>query len=85
MRTIFDLIANEWKPWFRKYKWLPGNEQQTWTPWFSFLRVLFGLKPTKGDFELFQACTGRTVRLPAVSPRRGSAVVADPASPGCWR
>jgi hypothetical protein len=60
MRTIFDLIANEWKPWFRKYKWLPGNEQQTWTPWFSFLRVLFGLKPTKGDFELFQACTGRT-------------------------
>jgi len=60
MKTIFDLIANDWKPWFRKYKWLPGNEQQTWLPWFSFLRVLFGSKLTAADVELFQACTGRT-------------------------
>jgi hypothetical protein len=60
MRTIFDLISNEWRPWFRAYKWLPGKEQQTWVPWFSFLRVLFGLKPTKDDIELFQACTSRS-------------------------
>ena len=50
MKTIFDLIANDWQPWFRRFKWLPGKEQQTWLPWFSFLRVLFGLKPTAGRY-----------------------------------
>jgi hypothetical protein len=60
MKTIFDLIANDWRPWFRAFKWLPGKEQQTWLPWFSFLRVLFGSKLTAADIELFQSCTGRT-------------------------
>jgi hypothetical protein len=60
MKTIFDVIANEWRPWFRKFKWLPGNEQQTWTPWFAFLRTLFGLELSENDLELFQACTGRS-------------------------
>jgi Terminase large subunit, T4likevirus-type, N-terminal len=60
MRTIFDLVANEWKPWFRKFKWLPSQEQQTWSPWFAFLRVLFGMVCGEADVELFHACTGRT-------------------------
>jgi hypothetical protein len=57
--TIFDLIAKEWKPWFRKSKWLPGKQQQTWSAWFAFLRILFDLPLEPGD-ELFRQCTGRT-------------------------
>jgi hypothetical protein len=60
MKPIFDVIANEWRPWFRKFKWLPGKEQQTWTPWFAFLRTLFGLELSDADLELFQSCTGRS-------------------------
>jgi hypothetical protein len=60
MRTIFDLIANEWRPWFRKFKWLPGKEQQTWAPWFTFLKVLFGPALDDADIALFGACTGRS-------------------------
>jgi hypothetical protein len=57
--SIFDLIKSDWKPWFRRFKLLRGKEQQTWSAWFSFLRILFGLKLTAGDLELFRQCTGR--------------------------
>jgi Terminase large subunit, T4likevirus-type, N-terminal len=60
MRTIFDVVANEWRPWFRKFKWLPSAQQVTWTPWFSFLRVLFGEKLSDADLELFRQCSGRS-------------------------
>jgi hypothetical protein len=62
MRTIFDLIANEWKPWFRRFTWLPGKQQNSWANWFSFLRIWFGDKLTEDDVRLFQLCTGRTDR-----------------------
>src|SRR5262249_47905035 len=57
---VFDVIDAEWKPWFRKFKWLPGKQQETWSAWFTFLRVLFGHSLSKDDVELFQRCTGRT-------------------------
>src|SRR5581483_1221134 len=60
MRPIFDVIANEWRPWFRKFKSLPGKQQQTWLPWFSFLRILFGNDLGADDVALFRECTGRT-------------------------
>jgi hypothetical protein len=58
--TIFDIIADEWRPWFRRFKWLPGKQQETWAAWFTFLRVLFGLALNEDDIELFRRCTGRS-------------------------
>jgi phage terminase large subunit-like protein len=60
MKTIFDLIANEWRPWFRRHKWFPGKLQQTCGPWFGFLRTLFGHELSEADVKLFQECTGRS-------------------------
>jgi hypothetical protein len=57
---VFDIINDEWKPWFRRHKWLPGKQQETWAAWFTFLRVLFGDKLSAADLELFHRCTGRT-------------------------
>jgi hypothetical protein len=59
-QSIFDLIAEEWRPWFRKFKWLPSAQQQTWSQWFGFLRVLFGEELNAADLALFQQCTGRS-------------------------
>ena len=69
-RTIFNLVANEWKPWFRKFKWLPGKQQNTWAAWFAFLRVMFGEKLSEADLELYRQCTGRSD-----TPTGGSAFV----------
>jgi hypothetical protein len=57
---VFDVINDEWKPWFRRHKWLPGKQQETWAAWFTFLRILFGHTLTEADIELFQRCTGRS-------------------------
>jgi len=45
------------EPWFRKRFF---QAEATWGPWFSFLKVLFGLDVTEADLELFRQCTGRT-------------------------
>jgi hypothetical protein len=37
----------------------------TWGAWFSFLRVLFGLRLSAADLSTFQECTGRTDRPPS--------------------
>jgi hypothetical protein len=60
MTTVFDLIADEWSPWFRRHKWLPGKQQDTWRAWLSFLRVLFGDELSDDDLALFRQCTGRS-------------------------
>jgi hypothetical protein len=59
-RDIFSVISNEWRRWFRKFKWLPGEQQQTWTPWFGFLRTVFGMPLSESDLALFQKCSGRS-------------------------
>jgi hypothetical protein len=58
--TIFELIAKEWQPWFRRHKWLPGKQQDTWRAWLSFLRVLFGDKLSEDDLATYAQCTGRS-------------------------
>ena len=53
-------------------------QEPSWQPWFSLLRVLFGLPLEDGDLELFKQCTGRTApreggytELWAIAGRRG--------------
>ena len=58
--SIFDIIADEWRPWFRRHKWLPGKQQDTWSAWFAFLRILFDLPLQAGDVDLWRQCSGRT-------------------------
>jgi hypothetical protein len=36
-------------------------QNESWRSWRCFLRAFFGLKPVRGDKELFTQCTGRTV------------------------
>jgi hypothetical protein len=51
--TILDAIGdrNLFAPWFR--------DRTTWAAWFVFLRALFGLPLTAGEFPLFRECTRR--------------------------
>jgi hypothetical protein len=51
--TILTAVTEIWPSWFR--------DPATWAPWFSFLRVLFGLRLDEADLELFKTCTGRTL------------------------
>jgi hypothetical protein len=52
--TILDVVTNPdiWGKWFK--------DGATWRPWFTFLRVLFGLSLDDDDLALYRACTGRT-------------------------
>jgi hypothetical protein len=46
-------------PWFKR-RWFRKDE--TWSAWFSFLRVMFGLDLDDTDLALFHRCTGRSDR-----------------------
>jgi hypothetical protein len=52
--TILQCAAASgvWKPWFR--------DPQTWTPWRTFLSVLFGLSLDDEEHALYRQCTGRS-------------------------
>jgi hypothetical protein len=52
--SILDACADPvlFARWFR--------DRATWTAWFAFLRVLFGLAMTDEDLALFARCTGRS-------------------------
>jgi hypothetical protein len=52
--SILDACADPalFARWFR--------DRATWTAWFAFLRVLFGLAMTDEDLALFVRCTGRS-------------------------
>jgi hypothetical protein len=68
--SIFDIIADEWRPWFRRFKWLPGKQQETWASWFTFLRILFGLPLKPDDVELFRQCLSSPDRRHRRTSRR---------------
>ena len=60
--TDLDIInaierADLFAPWFKKRFF---QKEGTWDRWFSFLRVLFGLRLGEQDIELFRQCTGRS-------------------------
>jgi hypothetical protein len=40
------------------------KDEASWTAWFCFLRVLFGLPLEAGDLEIFRNCTGQTAPNP---------------------
>jgi hypothetical protein len=52
--TIIEACADPalFGRWFRR--------PETWSSWFAFLRVLFGLPLSAADLALFRECTGRT-------------------------
>ncbi len=43
---------NLFQPWFR--------ERQLWTPWFAFLKAVFGIPMNKAERKIYQYCTKRT-------------------------
>ncbi len=43
-------------PWFK--------DRETWTAWFAFLKVMFGLALEDAEHAIFQQCTGRTAPAP---------------------
>jgi len=58
-QTILELCHDKtvFGPWFKKRFFQSTN---TWTPWFSFMKILFGLEPLlEQDVELYRQCTGR--------------------------
>jgi hypothetical protein len=52
--TIIEACADDalFAGWFRK--------RETWSAWFSFLKVLFGLPLDARELETFRQCTGRS-------------------------
>jgi hypothetical protein len=56
--TIIDLARDPefFRDWFK--------DEASWTAWFCFLRVLFGLPLEAGDLEIFQQCTGQALPNP---------------------
>src|SRR3954462_3107953 len=50
--TVIDLALNPscFAPWFK--------DPTTWSAWFTFLRVLFGLPLGADELPLFRECTG---------------------------
>jgi Terminase large subunit, T4likevirus-type, N-terminal len=60
--TILDAIDDDalFARWFKD---AAGNVRPSWLPWFTFLKVLFGLPLSETDLELFRTCTGRQTPL----------------------
>jgi Terminase large subunit, ATPase domain len=56
MPSIIEAIDTVWQAWFR--------DRESWAPWFTFLRAVFGLPMDGVDRELFERHTGRTEILP---------------------
>lgn len=44
-------------PWFK--------DRETWTAWFAFLKVVFGLPLEPAELEIYRRCTGRKSPLPS--------------------
>jgi hypothetical protein len=57
--SIIDVCQHEqlFAPWFK--------DRESWTAWFTFLRVMFGLSLDAAGLALFQQCTGRTEPSPS--------------------
>lgn len=58
-QTILELCHDKavFGPWFKKRFF---QNAKTWGPWFTFMRVLFGLELLEQDVELYRQCTGRS-------------------------
>jgi hypothetical protein len=58
-QTIVELCHDKtvFGPWFKKRFFQSAN---SWAPWFSFMKVLFGLVMDEQDAELYRQCTGRS-------------------------
>jgi hypothetical protein len=40
------------------------KDRKTWSAWFCFLKVLYGIELDEAELKLFQQCTGRTAPAP---------------------
>ena len=60
--TILEVTEVEalWRPWFK--------DRETWSAWFAFLKVLFGLPLSEADLSIAAECLG-TAQLPGESAR----------------
>ena len=59
--SILQAIDTVWQPWFR--------DSESWAPWRTFLKGVFGLEMDDADRQVFERHTGRTVGLSRRLPR----------------